>query len=88
VWDRLAIISMFHRSQSMRNGAGRHQYVAGNGAVQGASKVFKLLDHPIAFILPIGGHPLKHLAAALAMLFYVKTVAVRQPSSLVSEVRL
>jgi hypothetical protein len=55
-------------------------------ALYGVSKVLELFDHRIAFILPAGGHPLKHLAAALAMLLYVNTVAVRQPISMIGGV--
>ncbi len=37
------------------------------------------LDRQVASITSAGGHPWKHVAAALAMLCYVETIAHRQP---------
>jgi hypothetical protein len=44
----------------------------------GVAKVFEILDHQIAAILPSGGHPWKHVAGAAAMICYVTTVARRR----------
>jgi hypothetical protein len=43
------------------------------------AKVFELFDRQVAVILPSGGHPWKHAAAAAALLCYVTTVAHRRP---------
>jgi hypothetical protein len=46
------------------------------------AKVFELLDHRMAALAAMGGHPWKHVAAALAMLCYVNMVARRRPARL------
>ena len=44
------------------------------------AKILEVFDHQIGEILATGGHPWKHLAAAMAMLCYVSTVANRHIS--------
>jgi hypothetical protein len=43
----------------------------------GLAKIFELFDRQIAVVPSTGGHPWKRLAAAAAMLCYVKTIAGR-----------
>lgn len=43
------------------------------------AKIFEALDHWIAAIIATGGHPWKHVAAAVALLCYVSTIARRRP---------
>jgi len=45
------------------------------------AKILELFDHQIGEILATGGHPWKHIAAALAMLCYCNTVMHRQISA-------
>jgi hypothetical protein len=48
-------------------------------ALYGLALALDRYDRPLAAIMPAGGHPWKHVAAALAMLCYVGTVAHRRP---------
>jgi hypothetical protein len=48
-------------------------------ALYGIAKLFELFDWQLASIVPTGGHPWKHLAAAASLLCYVMTVARRRP---------
>jgi hypothetical protein len=48
-------------------------------ALYGLAKLFELFDWQLASIVPTGGHPWKHLAAAISMMCYVVTVARRRP---------
>jgi len=48
-------------------------------ALYGLAKLFELFDSQLAVIVPAGGHPWKHLAAAASLLCYVITVAHRRP---------
>jgi hypothetical protein len=43
------------------------------------AKMAEFLDHEIASLVATGGHPLKHFAAAGAILLYVNAVARRRP---------
>jgi len=43
------------------------------------AKMAELLDHQIASIIATGGHPWKHLAAAVAIFLYVNAVSSRRP---------
>ncbi len=45
----------------------------------GLAKAAEVLDHRMAAVILMGGHPWKHLAAALGMFFYVSGVACRRP---------
>jgi hypothetical protein len=45
----------------------------------GLAKILELADYPITSLLPLSGHTLKHFAGAAAILFYVNTIARRQP---------
>ena len=47
-------------------------------ALYASAKIFEWYDYRIASATPIGGHALKHLAAAAAMLCYVNMVAHRR----------
>ena len=55
------------------------------GALAGAAifcalaKLFEWQDHQIAAILPIGGHPLKHLAAAASVMFLARDCGILAP---------
>lgn len=42
------------------------------------AKIFELFDRQIGAILPTGGHPWKHIAGALAILWYVNAITRRQ----------
>jgi len=54
----------------------RHRYraaaFAGAAVFYALAKIFEAQDHQIAAILPIGGHPLKHLAAAVSVMFLLR----------------
>lgn len=45
-----------------------------------AAKLAEVFDVQIARLMPMGGHPLKHLAAACALLVFVHGIKLRQPS--------
>ena len=48
-------------------------------ALYALAKILELLDREIGSMVATGGHPWKHLAAAAALLVYVRAVARRRP---------
>ena len=42
------------------------------------AKILELFDHPIAAVIATGGHPWKHIAAALTLLCYIEDIARRR----------
>ena len=43
------------------------------------AKALEFFDHQVAGILPTGGHPWKHLAGAVAMMFYLGAIRSHRP---------
>ncbi len=60
----------------------RHSGSQGVWAMAGLyalAKVVELLDQPIGTIVASGGHPWKHVIAAVAVFAYASSVSRRQP---------
>jgi hypothetical protein len=78
----LAILSMLIRFRAQYSRASGVYAMIGFYVL---AKALELFDRPIAPVIATGGHPWKHLAGAIAMLFYVEMVA-RQRSLIKSSV--